>query len=415
MPRTPKSRPESDIFADLAKLCAEPGFIHAIAAFCYRDNVWRIGEELKREDLLRRSSDKELIRTEISTLTGLMIKAGVDDTFPGPHSIQRMMDTAESLLEELHHSMMEPWFSDMALAMEVGRDRVDPFGSAAAMREPVFYGGDSAYDFQYLSLAKQKYAADREWLEANKGFSMEQAVAFASYLQTRLASQLMGNLKALRGQDPRQWTMLPAFEFSIDAAVEGTGLTDATVARIVDAFCDRSEAPNAGFLSLGDFNTATSHPIIRKNERSFYLLQSYSLLEAMYESPFYWMILDKKYKDTAAASRGRFTESFTARRLAAVFGEGAVTENVRILDKGGRVQGEIDVLVLFGTRAVIVQTKSKKLTIAARKGNDAAMKSDFTGAVQDAYDQAKSCADLIETDVSIVDASGNAVLLPKIC
>lgn len=33
------ARPEPEIFADLAALCVSPGFIHAIAYFCWRDNL----------------------------------------------------------------------------------------------------------------------------------------------------------------------------------------------------------------------------------------------------------------------------------------------------------------------------------------------------------------------------------------
>lgn len=412
-PMTKKSRDEAEIFADLQKLCGERGFVHAIAAFCFRDNVWGFGDELRAEDVLKQRSSKELIRTEISTLVGLMIKGGVDFSFPGPAAIQSMMDRAEALLDELHHSMMEPLFSAMAEAMKVGRDEINPFGSAAAMREPVFYGGDSAYDFQYLDLAQKKYATDEAWLEANKGFTMQQAVLFASHLQQALAVQLLRELKALRSKHPDTWTMLPGFVFSIDAVVAATGLPTGVVRSIVRAFSDSATEPNAAFQSLGDFNTASSHPILTDGEDTFLLLQSYSLLEAMYESPFYWMIADKAYRNAATAARGRFTESYTAGRLRAVFGDKSVTENVRILDKRGRVLGEIDVLVVFGTRVVIVQTKSKKLTIAARKGNDAAMKADFAGAVQDAYDQAKSCADLLDGDVVLVDAADNPIAIPS--
>jgi hypothetical protein len=43
------------------------------------------------------------------------------------------------------------------------------------MREPIFYGGESAYSFQCRDLSPRKYANDDEWLKANKGFSIRTA------------------------------------------------------------------------------------------------------------------------------------------------------------------------------------------------------------------------------------------------
>ena len=50
---------------------------------------------------------------------------------------------------------------------------------------------------------------------------------------------------------------------------------------------------------------------------------------------------------------------------------------VNILEKKGVIAGEIDVLVLFANRAIVLQAKSKKLTLESRKGNDLAIKKDF--------------------------------------
>jgi hypothetical protein len=67
-------REEHDIFADLAVLCGSPGFAHAIAFFCYRDNLVRFKEELTPDSLAHLHSGSQLIRTEISTLIGLLAR-----------------------------------------------------------------------------------------------------------------------------------------------------------------------------------------------------------------------------------------------------------------------------------------------------------------------------------------------------
>ena len=63
-------RKESEIFLELAEICASPGYLHAIAYLCYQNDTIRYAVTLTPEDMLRRHSDF-LVRTEISTLIGL--------------------------------------------------------------------------------------------------------------------------------------------------------------------------------------------------------------------------------------------------------------------------------------------------------------------------------------------------------
>ena len=127
-----RPREEVSIFGDLAEICARPGFIHAVAAFCMRDNVWGFDGRLKAEDVLRRRG-RELIRSEISTLAGLMLKGSLDQTFPGPAAIQEMMDGAERLLEELHQSMIVPMHESIANAVKTGDREHNPLANAAVV------------------------------------------------------------------------------------------------------------------------------------------------------------------------------------------------------------------------------------------------------------------------------------------
>src|SRR3546814_6555628 len=91
------------------------------------------------------------------------------------------------------------------------------------------------------------------------------------------------------------------------------------------------------------------------------------------------MIQDKAYRSTADANRGRFTEGFAFDQLVSVFGAARVWRNVNLHRAKGERVGEIDVLVVLGGRAIVVQCKSKRLTLAARKGNDLALSKDFHG------------------------------------
>ncbi len=179
----------------------------------------------------------------------------------------------------------------------------------------------------------------------------------------------------------------------------------------LDAFsCGRDER-NTSFTAVTEFNITNSAPILRRGDGSYILLQHLSLLEAVYESPFFWMDADDAYAPTARINRGRFTESFVADRLEAVFGVTRVLQNVDIY-KGKNRLGEADPLVLYGDRAIVVQAKSKRLTIEARKGNDLKLKDDFKKAIQNAYDQAMLCAEALAGDgFRFVGPSGSVIAI----
>jgi hypothetical protein len=104
---------------------------------------------------------------------------------------------------------------------------------------------------------------------------------------------------------------------------------------------------------------------------------------------------DKSYVASAMQHRGEFTEEFAVERLTRVFGAGRVHGNVNICQSKGRKLGEIDVLVVFADRAIVLQAKSKRLTLEARWGNDLQIRDDFKKAIQDAYEQGFACAALL--------------------
>ncbi|MEL0252070.1 MAG: NERD domain-containing protein, partial [Novosphingobium sp.] len=103
-----------------------------------------------------------------------------------------------------------------------------------------------------------------------------------------------------------------------------------------------------------------------------------------------------------------------AKRLRSVFGEQHVHTNVNIEAANGRVS-EMDVLVLFGDRALIIQCKSKKMTLESRKGNDQTLRDDFQKAVQDAYDQGLLCArSLSRPELDFIKEDGTKLKIPEL-
>lgn len=405
----PEVRKEKDIFNELERLCILPGYIHAIAYFCSRDNTIKYVDDMSTENVLQQFSIERLVRTEISTLIGLACKTNLDAQLPSPDVVQKYIDETEALLKELHQSMMAGFYNSFDPS-KISDSNYNPFQKGDILRESIFYGGEAAYHFQYKDLSLMKYGSDNDWFIENKGYSVQQAdsIVTAIYsIQTRKINEVVSNLPNLKQED---WTTLPAYIFTIEEVSTESGIDETITKALIESFITPAELNQSTFTALDDFNPLNAYPIIKLNDENFLLFQSYSLVEALYETPFFWFNKDASYNHSAVEHRGDFTEYFSEERLKLVFGEKRVFKNIEIY-KGKKTRvGEIDVLVIFANRAIVLQAKSKKLTIAARKGNDNCLRDDFKKAVQGAYDQAFSCAEyLTNKEYTLVDSEGNAL------
>ena len=334
---------------------------------------------------------------------------------PMSSTLQDYIDQSETLLHEMHMSLQKPWLAAFEVAAKNPKkaNRIDPFNTAEGLREPIFYGGESAYNFQYEELSLQKYKEDNDWLISKFGFSIDEACIVSRKLRDFQMQKIMGLREATVKLHPSQWTFLPGYIFKAQDLEKTTGFDSEKIERILMAFTIDLKKKNSSFSSLSAFNEANAAPIIKIDSDSYVLFQHYSLLEALYEAPFFWMAADKSYASTASKNRGAFAEQFLADRLTRVFGPRHVFRNVDIYKGKDRVT-EADVLVVYGDRAIIFQAKSKRLTIEARKGNDLQLKGDFKKAIHDAYDQALLCADaLLDNQCQFVSSSGNKIEFAK--
>ena len=218
----------------------------------------------------------------------------------------------------------------------------------------------------------------------------------------------------LRDKHPKDWSLLPAYSFTVEDVANAAMIETVITKSVIESFVSPVDLNMDNFSALDDFNPKNAYPIIRIAEDDFLLFQNYSLVEALYETPFFWFNDDPEYKNSAMKRRGEFTEEFSAERLKLVFGNNRVFTNIDIYDSKKNKAGEIDVLVVFANRAIILQAKSKKLTIAARKGNDSSLQNDFKKAIQDAYEQGYSCAKLLQDKNNrLIDSNGNDLSLER--
>lgn len=419
-------RREQDIFDDLSRLCVSPGYVHAIAVLCLRDNFVMGDGRLTPNDMEHLSRRARLNRNEMSTLIGLMIKDAVDYTLPDLSLLGEYIDTTVSLLEELHQCMESHRDGEVSRALTkiISAKPSQPIpeetihnllGSGPILREAMFYGTESAYNFQYRDLAPKRYEQDSEWLETNKGFNIG-AVRRVAKTSSQMQSEKATNMVAkMRKNLSDQQDFLPVFLLNVYEVARLAEIDSATVQRIFIAFSSRPKDENANFQTLSDFNNITAAPFIRYDENSFILFQTNALMQAMYDSPFYWMNEDRAYRNTATQHRGQFTEEFCRERLETVFGKDHVHQNVAITASKGRRLGEIDVLVLFADKAVVVQAKSKRLTLEARKGIETKIKDDFKKSVQKSYDQGYKCAQYLAAGkCELRDKAGRKITAPHL-
>lgn len=399
-----KKRTEKEIFNDIEELCLNEGYIYVLAWFCLRDDMIIYSDQMQVSDMEHTFSPDRLIRTEISTLAGLMSKGDINLICPPTETFQQLVVKTDTLLKELHSVFYTPV---SAANLEDGLEGY--LQQESIYREAFFYSGEPAYHFQFRDLAHRKYLDDNGWFEETKSFSVFDAdlviKSICSLYQSKVA-----NIQDLVTESCIEIdNLLGIFKFSIDDIASDTGLDSSIVRRIVHSFCLESFS-NVEFEGIHDFNEYNAKPLISLGEDKYVLFQLYSITEAFYESPFYWMLDDKEYIDTAMENRGNFTENYSAERLTNVFGKDRVYKNVNISASKKEIAEEIDVLVVFADRAIILQAKSKKLTLESKKGNDKKIKDDFKKSIQDSYDQGYACAKLLNDDQhTLYDENNNVI------
>ncbi|MFS1960090.1 YecA family protein [Vibrio lentus] len=411
-----KELPEKAAFLKLEELCSRDGFIHVLSYLSRRDCTFGYQGGVSGENLGHFYSPDRLIRTELSVLHGLILKAGSTTVNISDDKVRDWCLEAEGLLLEIHEALKDSGYQrftkdNMKLGME------DFFSHEDIIREYVFYSAEQAFDFQFGELARERYRNDSVWMTENVGFDINEAYS----IYKSIMGQLNENMTALAqgGETDAVFkSYLSCNELNLESLCESTGLQQSKVTAFLDAFSPTSEDDNSAYNSIDDVNVVNFKPITKVGS-NYYLFQTTSLAQSIYESPIFWMRSDRSYINTAVKHRGEFTESFAFKRLKNIFGEGNVYCNLDIYKNASEKIGEVDILAKFGTKFLIVQAKSKGMTIPARQGKVGLVKDDFVKGVQNAYDQAVECSNaLLVDDIIIKDIDGNIIDLgakPNYC
>ena len=291
-------------------------------------------------------------------------------------------------LVKRHHELYEEWMT-----------------SGEGMVEPIFYGSEGAWSFQFLEMAEARYKNDSEWIESYLGTTLESIVEFAKQLEQMVDYQerWIGEEETF---EQRISQLLAMFCFEADD-IQCT--SPEAVSSFLSSFSVKPGKANEKFLSIGDYNKVHSHPIIRLDDGKYYLPIFFYLARSIYESPYYWMTESPDYRVTARKNRGDATEQISFGLMRKAFGEKSVFRDVKIR-KDGQDVTDIDVLALCGNKAVIVQAKSKKLTVKSRQGDAQSLQNDFKESVQSAYGQALlSRKALLDDGYEFYDCQGSPI------
>lgn len=378
-----------EIFEELSTLTHSRGFLNALSKILYRDFFLSIdletgtyGTSSGVEHLHSRS---RLNSNELLLLLGLLVQADAADAFEKSDDVDDQVKRVDELLEEFHQLLEKP-MREMIRAQSKD-SKSSNFGEYA--REFIYYGAESAYDFQFANFARDRYRNDTEWFLRTQGISIRPLIEIARFIMVQI------NMRATLSDDSTE--SLSASKITEALSIEKKVLKNkfgGKVENFYRLFALKKNGENKDFNHPFSFNMATARPLIDMGD-SIYVASHYKLLESMYDSPFFWMMRDAEYADHASQSRGEFAEQTSYEQLVEVFGEKHVFKNVFIKRAKGEMAAEADVLVVYGEFALVVQAKSKRLTLQARAGDADKIRDDFQNAVQAAYDQAVTFADLL--------------------
>lgn len=403
-------RDRSDIIADLERLGQEDGFAYTFCLLVIK-HLWSpIVDSGALKDWNQHLSFKEL-----SFLLGLMAKQPLRlDVIPSEEVAEDQGIRAFELFGELHQSYGSLFnvaigkFSKESRGQEEFQSAMQQWlESSDRIVEPIFYGEDGAFDFQYIELAEKRYAKDKRWLNSYVGSSFEAILKIPMCLK-RLSGSRFRSLQPSESFEEYCQQVFSIFVFSAD---EIAGNHQESVSGFLKTFSCEPGGINEQLDNVGAYNQVVSHPLIRIDHDRYFLPIGFNLAQSIYESPFYWFLGDSNYEETGLKNRGDATEAIAFDMLRKVFGDQNVYRGVSIL-KGKSVIGEIDVLAIAGNKTVIVQAKSKKLTELSKRGEIDSLKQDFKEAVQEAYDQGLSCRTaILGKSILLIDSAGETIEL----
>lgn len=399
----------SDSLEKINELVYSPGYFYALMILIAHDLF------LTLDDFAEIDWWSRLSYQEISFLFGLLAKKPINlSKYPSPEVAEKYIQDTYQLMKDVHDyygfTSMDALFRETFEKQKAGEKIPDSpplFNSPESIIEAVFYGDSGAYDFQYWESAPKRYATDDTWIEQKLGFSINDAVRLSKEAKQSGENRIRQKKKWKTYKEFCDW-ILDAFTFSL----RDLSIDEITAKKIIAHFSVIPGEVNSNLVSPNDKNELVIKPIIQLVDERYLLPVSFHLAQAIDERPFHIMKdVEETYFDPIALKhRGEYTENIAFQTLKRVFGEKNVFCGVKVKKKKGEDYTDIDVLVLLGNKAIIVQAKSKKMNLISRQGDLDQLAKDFNKAVQEAYEQGAIAREhLLARDAVLEDLSGNII------
>ena len=374
-----------ELVNSLENLTQEKGFPYTFS-YLVLSALWTTKDETADTDWNTRPNHKEL-----TLLLGLMVKHHLRlNHLPNRQLVDAQIARASSLFAKLQaeHLFFSPSLpnvtrTDDSTTLHEKLEAYDQWmSSGKGMIEPIFYGGSGASDFQYLDLAEKRYSQDQHWFRTHLDLSIEEITMIAARLK-HLTHEQVNPMPTTSSFHNLLHHCFTALTFDVH---DLSDIQQSILTRFLELFSLTPGEAHAELRMIADYNTAHSKPLVRLPCGRYFLPIYNNLTESIYESPYYWMLKDDSYSAAALTNRGNATERIAHDFLQTVFGQANVYRGVKVRHQNKDLT-DIEVLGVAGTKAVILQAKSKKLTIPSRQGDRQSLASDFHEAIQRAYDQ----------------------------
>ena len=327
-----------------------------------------------------------------------------------------------SILEEYRH-LVRSYFDAVnidLLTNEIAKGEEQSSSSIVSAKLHSLYIRGDAYPHQFWDLAEAVFSPHSDWFKSHLGFTISESITIARTIEKEINDRYNAAKTEAQEGAPRivrereqEWKQLgmteeqalvssgigllfgqskEIYRLTIDQVSSRSGLNPL----VCKAFFERlSQTPpyrspffpvtyTNALTAPWDYNVTKERPFFCDGT-DFWIFAPHTLKEVLYSTFFFDLMNDQAYKGTFENSRGHVLEGLSSGFLKRAFPDNAVMLNPSYPN------GEefADVCVIFDGKIIIVQCKSKGLTLGAHTGEDlSALKRDLEKAIGNAAAQA---------------------------
>ena len=285
-------------------------------------------------------------------------------------------------------------------------------------------------------LARGIYSDHDEWFRENLGFTCDEAITIAKEIVSlhttplaeahrrghaapdAIAVQWRTAIKrTVNVRSPEETALVDAVDTSgldwVNSYVDGTdtfsrmrqvhGFTVEELSAAVPSairekvtaflrFFSQEFGTLPGTPSLIDFNPLVRSPLLFENGQYFLFIPPL-LWEAILSAPHYALLADARYRPIYDDARAAWLEQQATEAFRHLWPDAQIGWSLTYGPKGQR--SELDGLILWGKKAVLIECKWKSLTLVARRGNSSAFRQDITESIVKAFKQGHRARDYI--------------------